>query len=58
MTRLTPAEIKALRQRYTPQKPKLFKVYSCNVVVYENEDVRLCWWYIQNNNLKTKPTLK
>ncbi len=37
---------------------KLWKVYSCGQVCFENEDIRLCWHYIRTYNLKTKPTLK
>lgn len=61
MHRPSPQEIKALRGRYAaPGKPttKLFKVYDCGKVVFENESPELCWGYIHQWNLKTKPTLK
>ncbi len=61
MLRPTPQERIALRNRYAaPGKPvtKVYKIYSCGQVVYENENPAFCVIFAQRHGIKAKPTLK
>ncbi|MCW3111319.1 MAG: hypothetical protein JWQ09_5825 [Segetibacter sp.] len=42
----------ALKQRQELPPITGWKVISCGVIAYENDDIKLCWHYIRIHNIK------